>query len=65
VAGNFRDEFDMTLRPRQNAIIDPVHILGDQPDKGIKTGQRGIRTAPKGNDHTHKVAILLLFSRPE
>ena len=38
VAGNFRDEFDMTLRPRQNAVIDPVHVLGNQPHKGIKTG---------------------------
>jgi hypothetical protein len=55
----------MALGPRQNAVIDPVHILGNQPDKGIKTGQWRTSIAPKGNDHTHKVAILLLFSGSE
>jgi hypothetical protein len=65
VAGNFRDELHMALGPRQNAVIDPVHVIGNQADKRIKARQRRISTSPKGNDHTHKVAILLLFSRPE
>ena len=64
VAGNFRDEFDMALGPRQDTIIDPFHILRNQPNKRIKTGRWRIITAPKGNDHTHKVAILFQFTAP-
>ena len=65
VPGNFRNELHMALGPRQDAVIDPAHVIGNQADQRIEAGQWRISTSPKGNDHTHKVAILLLFSRPE
>jgi hypothetical protein len=55
----------MALGPRQNAVIHPVHVIGNEAYQRIEAGQWRIGTSPKGNDHTHKVAILLLFSQSE